>query len=436
MSSLGYIWAWQQLNIPDVCAGLRYFAQPPWWDGQGMPTSVEDRYPLAACDVIACSISYELDLPPLVRMLQSAGLAALAAERSPEDPFVIIGGPLTRANQRVLLPFADVVVAGDGEPGMRRLRELLSSGVVGRCSLTEGMTGTMGVSVSGTPAALCACSPASDLPIVSPVIAPASTLGDLCLVELARGCPNQCAFCLGHRGNGPVRFASTQTVMSSIPDYAPAIGLTGAAISYHPGLVEILHWAASTGRRAGLSSLRADHASKPLVEALARVGTNTLTVACDGPSQRIRDDIRKGITTDHILACAELAREARIHAMKLYVMIGFPGESLEDLREFVALTNELARRVSLSVSISPLVPKRSTGLEAAPFAGLTELKHRLQFLKSSLDSGIRISQVSARESWQQYVLTRCDESDAGRVVALSEAPEDFAVWRTLFPDFL
>lgn len=432
MASLGYLWVWEQMNIPGICAGLRYFNEPPCFDGVHPALSLEDRYPLAACDVIAVSISYELDVIELIRMLEKSDVPALASERSDEDPLVVVGGPLTRANPFVLQAVADVVVRGDGEAGVSAIRKLLERGEVSREGFLAGLAGVEGVMFSGGTAVKAALSPRTVLPVVSRVVAPSCSLGNLSLVEVSRGCPQACAFCLGHRMNGPTRMAPLDRVTAAIPEHAVGVGLVGAAVSHHPHLPEMLEWAVQRGLSGGISSLRADRSTPEILGLLKRLGTTVLTIAADGASQRLRDSIGKGLGEDDLVKATLNGREAGLHAVKLYAMFGFEDETDEDLEELGRLVNRLQGILPVILSLSPLVPKRSTPLENSAFTPVRELSRRLMVLKKGLSRGVQLRSVSPRESLLQYLVTRCEAADGGRLLQLSRTDRRFSDWRNSF----
>jgi len=86
-----------------------------------------------------------------------------------------------------------------------------------------------------------------------------------------------------------MRLVSPDRVISLIPEYARRVGLVGAAVTDHPQIEELTARIVESGREIGMSSLRADRLSEPLVRTLAQGGYKTLTTASDG--------LRKGCAT-------------------------------------------------------------------------------------------------------------------------------------------
>ena len=179
------------------------------------------------------------------------------------------------------------------------------------------------------------------------------------LIEGERGCHRMCSFCVMRRStNGGMRLVSPDRIMSFVPEGAARVGLVGAAISDHPQLVGLLDTIVSSGRGVGISSLRADRvARKPDIARLLRAGGyKTLTVASDAASERLRRDISKGTKENHLIECAKLAAEHRYKVMKVYMMVGVPGETDEDIDELIRFSTELGKIVPVSSGLRPSCP--------------------------------------------------------------------------------
>ena len=129
------------------------------------------------------------------------------------------------------------------------------------------------------------------------------------------------------------------------------------------GIREALRAVVESGRGVGVSSLRADRLDTEFVGLLARGGYRTMTVASDAPSQRLRNKMAKAIRTRHLIEAARLARGAGMNRLKLYVIIGIPGETDEDIEELIELCKELSAILPVALGLSPLVPKLHTPWE-------------------------------------------------------------------------
>ena len=436
MASLGYLWAWDALQRGGADV-QRYFARVGRLrfdrPDSGPPLSLEAGLPLGDREVVAVSIAAEADLGALVRMLDAAQIPVLRKDRE-RGPAIVAGGPLTRSNPAPLLAIADVVVWGDGEPAMARLVDALAAGIVDGEGLREAMAGAPGVLLDALPEVWSPCAAEGVLPVVARATTPRSAFPGMRLVEPVRGCPRRCAFCVCSGYSAPFRRADADRVLAAIPTDDRRIGLVGAGIGDWSDLARVVTTLADRGVSVGVSSLRADRLNRELVEGLVRAGTKTVTLALDGASDRLRSAIHKGVTAACFLEAVEICRGAGVHGIKVYAMLGLPGEEDEDVDALAALLREAAGRASVTLALSPFVPKRGTPLAGAPFAPLPLLAARLDRLRRGLPKGVRLSQVSPREAWVEYALSQADVGDIEGILSAARAGGRFRDWRRALGD--
>src|SRR5256885_2112339 len=252
---------------------------------------------------------------------------------------------------------------------------------------------------------------------------PVSELRSMFLIEPERGCSRGCTYCVMRRTtNGGMRTVDPQRVLELIPEGARKVGLVGAAVTDHPGIVDLVRALVEDGREVGISSLRADRlcARPELVSLLAKSGARTLTTAADGASERLRTALDRKTNAAQLVKTAELAREAGFARLKLYLMVGLPGEEDADLDELADLGKEISRIVPLSFGCAPFVAKRNTPMDGAPWAGVAEAERKLAFLRAKLRGRAEIRPTSARWAFVEYML-----APGGREAGL--AAED--AWR-------
>jgi radical SAM superfamily enzyme YgiQ (UPF0313 family) len=203
-----------------------------------------------------------------------------------------------------------------------------------------------------------------------------------------------------------MRVVEAERILDLVPADAQRVGLVGAAVSDHPHIVEIVRALAERGAEVGLSSLRPDRLSDEFVAALAAAGTRTLTTAMDGASDRVRDILDRRARTRHLVSAAELARKHRMARLKLYLMLGVPGETDEDVDECARFVSELSRIVPVVLGIAPFCAKRNTPLDGQPFAGIKEVSQRVRRLRRRLQGRAEVRATSARWAWVEYVLAQ------------------------------
>jgi radical SAM superfamily enzyme YgiQ (UPF0313 family) len=432
MSSLGYQWIGHLLA--EAGFGVERFFLPEGDGGQVL--GEETGASLGDFGLVAVSVAWELEIAGLVRALQGAGIPALRERRGPEHPCILLGGPLTFSNPRPLAPFGDALLLGEADasvvPAVR--------GFFGaeRTGWLDGMAGLPGGWVpERAPEPPAPAVASSDLlPARSRIMTPESELSDMFLVEGERGCSRSCRFCVMRKdaeGAG-MRVVPAARVLAAIPDEARKVGLVGAAIGDHPELREILATLVSQGRGVGMSSLRADRvADCPwIVEYLVKAGSRSLAVASDAASERLRHQLGKGVTEEHLLECARIATQVGLGPLKLYTMLGVPGEDDGDVEELVACCQRMAALHPLVLAISPFVPKLRTPLSEAPFAGLTTLGRRLAHLQTRVGRVVELRAVSPRWAWVEYRLAQGDAHVGAAVVGAVEHGGGFQAYRKAF----
>jgi radical SAM superfamily enzyme YgiQ (UPF0313 family) len=407
MSSLGFQVIYRMINAHPSASAERIFLPDDvstYRKKRWQPISVEEGRTLDQFDLLAFSVAYDLDIPGFFELLSLSGVPILREERGRHDPPVIVGGPITASNVLPLGPFVDAVVVGDGEIATPLLVQAFQDShsredFVQRASTIQGVW-VPEIHENAVPATQKVRDPY--LPAIGQIITPHTELSNMFLVEASRGCPRFCKFCLVRAPESPMRESELHRVIEAIPSEAPRVGFVGAAVSEWSGIKEALAHVIGLGKGVGISSLRADRLDAEFVRLLAAGGAKTMTVAADAASQRLRNKLAKGIRTEHLRRAAAWGKEAGMRKMKLYVIVGLPDETKDDLDELVELVRELQSTLPIAVGASPLVPKLHTPLGDAPFKGVKTLEKDLGYLKRQLGPLADMRATSARWAWVEY----------------------------------
>jgi radical SAM superfamily enzyme YgiQ (UPF0313 family) len=433
MSSLGFQW------IASLISEAGYTVERVFlpdeldiWKKARLPgLSMESRTPLGEFPLICISLAYELELAGLVELLMLSNIPPLQRDRSPGHPKILLGGPLTFSNPLPAAPFVDAMLLGEAEDGVvQAVDGFFETGTFQHIPMIPG-----GYLSELHQNELPPIAKASDarLPARSRILSPDAELSDMFLIEGERGCHRECTFCVMRRStNGGMRLVTPEAITSFIPEEAKKVGLVGAAISDHPQLVGILQTLVDNHKSIGISSLRGDRvALKPEIPRLLRAGGyQTLTVASDAASQRLRRIIKKGTTDAHLLACAEAAREHRFRLLKIYMMLGLPDETDEDINELIETTHKLAAIHPVALGIAPFVPKRNTPLSGQAFAGIKLVEKRLERLEKALKgSRAEIRATSSRWAWVEAELAAGTIETGEAVLKAVQAGGHFSAWK-------
>ena len=233
-----------------------------------------------------------------------------------------------------------------------------------------------------------------------------------------------------------MRTVPVDDVLRRIPENARRVGLLGAAVTDHPGICDLVGSIVESGREIGVSSLRADrladHLGEEFVRLLAKGGYRTLTTAADGVSRRMRDMAGRNIEERHLMRTAELARLAGMSRLKLYEMIGFPGETPDDIEELIRFSLKISKVVHLSLGISPFVAKRNTPLADAPFEDISILESKFSRIRAGLKGKVEVKPGSARFAWIEYMLSQGDDSAGLAAMDAWRRGGRFAAWKQAF----
>ena len=438
MSSLGYQTIYRSINATEGRAAHRAFLPDDldaWRQSRAPLVTHEKLRPVSDYPVIAVSVAYETELAGLIQCLELAGIPPLAEDRSEQHPFILAGGPLTFSNPLPLAPFVDAVVMGEADQSVHDVLGVIF-GSDSRDSAMRSLSVHPHVFVPSAHGDMLPPIDKADsdtLPAYSQIITPHTELRNMFLIEPERGCHRGCTYCVMRRStNDGMRIVKMDRILSLIPDAAKRVGLVGAATTDHPQIADIVNALVDSGREVGLSSLRADRLTDELVAALRRGGHRVLTTASDGASQRMRDIIQRKTSEAQLRQAAELARRHGMKRLKLYVMVGLPEETDEDIDELIEFGAELSSLIPLSLGVAPFVAKRNTPLDGTPFAGMPLVEARLRRLRRGVRGRVELRATSARWAWVEYVLAQGGRAEGRAVLDAVRAGGRFSDWKRAF----
>ncbi len=480
MSNTGLSILYELLNDQPHVLAERAFT--PWPDMEtamrrvGMPLfSLESRRPLSQFDIVGFSLGYELTYTNVLKSLDLAGIPLLASRRTDQDPLVIAGGTCV-INPEPMADFFDLFVIGEGEEVALELMETYrawkSRGDGSRQTFLRQAAAVPGIYVpslydvsynpDGTVRAITPLTPEAPAritrrwlrklppPPVRPIVPFMEVIHDRAAIEVQRGCSRGCRFCQAGVIYRPPRERSMEEVLEAAEAILrntghgelSLISLSTSDYSQIEGLVNEL-----AGRHQAeplaisLPSLRMDAFSVGLAEALQKGKRTGLTFAPEAGTQMLRDSINKIAAEEDLVRTAESAFSRGWRGLKLYFMIGLPGETDDDIEGICRLTRRIldigryctGHQVGIRIGIASLIPKPHTPFQWAPQANMENLEAKIRILQQGLRrTGVHLSWHDPNISLLEGVLSRGDRRVGKAVMRAWELGCGFDAWTEHF----
>jgi radical SAM family uncharacterized protein len=394
MSNLGIQILYYIINNQADCLAERVFA--PWPDRENQLTTnnlqlttLESQKPLNQFDLVGFSLGHELTYTNLITMLKLGGIPVRRSERKESDPLIMAGGPCA-FNPEPIADFFDFFVIGEGEEVLVDIINVLRptshvlrpTSHVLRSTKLEALSKIPGVYVPGLSKTVTKRY-VKDFDAVTyplkPIVPFIEAVHDRAVIEIMRGCKWGCKFCQAGWTSRPVREKKLATLLEQADAVLKNTGyeelsLVSLSSSDYSQIEELAKTLAKKYEKEkinlSLPSMRTNSFSIKLAKEISRVRSNSITLAPEAGTQRLRDVIGKNMSEENIIEGVKSAFAEGIEAIKLYFMIGLPTETDADLLAICDLAQKLyeigksyTKRVRITVNLSTFVPKPHTPLQ-------------------------------------------------------------------------
>lgn len=432
MSHLGVQILYDMFNTREDIYCERVYS--PWVDldkimrEQKIPLfALESQDPIKEFDFLGITLQYEMCYTNILQVLDLSGIPLYTKDRTMEDPFVVCGGPCTY-NPEPIADFFDLVYIGEGETSYRELldkyKEWKKSGksrrefleiaatvdgiyVPSLYDITYNQDGTIHAMVPN-----CKTAPekvkkqvVNDLTHTyypeKPLVPYIKATQDRVVLEIQRGCIRGCRFCQAGMIYRPIRprdidYLKKMAVTMLDNTGYEEITLSSLSSSDYKELSELVYFLIDEcdERKINISlpSLRIDAFSLDVMSKVQDVKKSSLTFAPEAGSQRMRNVINKGLTEEVILSGAWEAFQGGWNRVKLYFMLGLPGEREDDIEQIAVLADKIAAkyfelpkeerhgRPEIVASSSFFVPKPFTPFQWSPMNTAEQFESKRRFL--------------------------------------------------------
>mgnify|MGYP000082411779 CR=1 FL=1 len=426
ITSLGYQVVWATLAMRSDVQVSRLF------------TDVHEQLPRSP-QLVGFSCSWELDYVNILNLLEFLEIPIRAANRSDRHPLVFGGGSVLTANPEPFADFFDVILLGDGENLLgdfieaykqvrnadrkTQLKHLAKVPGIYVPSLykviyhdPDGCIDSIQPIDADIPSSVAKQTYRGNTLSASTVVTEKAAWENIYMVEVVRSCPEMCRFCLASYLTLPFRTASVDALIGAIERglaVTDRLGLLGASVTQHPEFESLLDYLSKPQYdrvRLSIASVRTNTVTVKLAQALANRDTRSLTIAIESGSERLRQIINKKLDNDQIIQAAINAKAGGLSALKLYGMVGIPGEEPEDLEQTVTVMRNIKKAapgLRLTLGCSTFVPKAHTPFQW--FGVNPQAEKRLQFLQKQLKpQGIDFRPESYNWSVIQALISRGD----------------------------
>ena len=456
MSNLGLHIIYEEINLRSDSVCERIFLpekkELEAYDKTKTPLmSVETQRPMHQFDVVAFDVTFEMDYFHIPLMLRHGRVPIMGNDRTEFDPIVIAGGPCATFNPEPFADFIDAFIIGEGEGLVSHVLDIIRDGKMeglDRHAILRQLADISGVYVpslyvpiynedgefkgydivEGVPKTIKRHFEMLTSGGETVVATNYTEFGAMYIIEVARGCGRHCRFCMAGYCFRVPRVRPLDILKEGVEraeKLGKKVGLMGAAISDYPEVDELVNYIRSKDMRYSCASLRADSLTQAVVDGLADSGQKTITIAPETGSERLRRVINKGISEEHLQNAASLSAKSGIQHMRLYIMIGLPTETDEDIEAIVGLAERTQAHMEkvgckgrLTLSINPFIPKPFTPFQWMAMDNQKVVEKKLQYIKKALQKNRRIEVLveSPKEAYIQGVLARGDRR-LGAVIA-------------------
>lgn len=379
--------------------------------------SLDTQTPLDEFPVWAFVVHFENDFLNILWLLKKKAIPLFNRHRRSFDPLIIFGGALTYTDLPILNVVADVILHGDFEAMTKDLQEVLSyesrEGLIEKISQLDFAS----VPILGKNRRIVAFSDNINTFVPSsPLICKRGEFAGRLLIEIERGCPWHCNFCMMGALKKPVRFLDPHILKEVMKDHNFA-GLIASNVTDYPWLDQMIPWFEEKKIQLSFSSLRLDRLNEDFLKFLKK-NQQSFTIAPESWSSKMREILGKNFTDQQIFDVLTRARRTGFEEVKMYMIYGLEEENDQELNQISDFVDEIRKMgyKRIKLSFNPLVPKRGTKMQSRKMQDLRVLKNKVRMIKRLVGQKAKVTFESLTASYLQYRINSANEHNSCELV--------------------
>lgn len=442
--------------------------------------SWESNHELLDFDLLGFSLGSELNYTNVLNILGLAGLPLEASLRDHKFPLVVGGGPAT-LNPEPMAEFFDLFIIGEAEEVIiellnlyRKLKADYKNGRLAKEELLVELSKIEGVyapslycvdyNAAGEMASFYPKINSLPLKVKKRVVADFESayfpcnwmvpyvpvIHDRITLEIMRGCPNRCRFCQARSQYYPLRIRSKEKIISQanlvyVTTGYEELSLAGLSVSDYPNLENLVSDLTGSFKERGVSlslpSLKARALLGNVSTLIAKAKKTGLTFAPEAGTQRLREALAKDFSEEEFFKVIAAAYACGYQHLKLYFLIGLPGETQGDLQgiiDFAKKASEAKREISrspaqINISVNPLIPKPHTPLQWLKMDSISEIKEKQDYLRSNCKNRrLKFNFHNSQMGFLEGVLSRGDRRLSKVILSAYRKGAKFDAWSNYF----